>query len=73
MRPGEAPVLEILTQSSVNETAMKLMMCCGRKEQKVLQSVSATEKEGIAESKRASHLYSGLLSATAWILLFKGR
>lgn len=47
MRPGEAPVLEILTQSSVNEIAMKLMTCCVRKEQKVLQSVSATEEGGI--------------------------
>lgn len=73
MKPGETPVLEILTQPSVNETAMKLMMCCGRKEQKVLQSVSATEEEGIAETKRASHLYSALLSATTWSLFFKWR
>jgi len=60
MRPGEAPVLEILTQPSVNETAIQLMMCCGRKEQKMLQSVSATGEEGIVESKRASCLCSAL-------------
>lgn len=31
MRSGDVLVLEILTQSSVNRTAEKLMMCCGIK------------------------------------------
>lgn len=73
MRPGEVPVLEILTQSSVNETAMELITYWGRKEQKVLPSRSVKGEEGIAESTRASHFCSALLSATTWILSCKGR
>lgn len=52
VRPEEASAQGILTQPSVNETAAKLMMRCGRKEQKVLQSVSATEGERRAESQK---------------------
>lgn len=61
VRPEEASAQGILTQPSVNETAAKLMMRCGRKEQKVLQSVSATEGERRAESQK--YLSRALLRA----------
>lgn len=45
MRFRDVFVLEILTQSSVNRTAKKLMMCHGIKEQNVLEWVWATQEE----------------------------
>lgn len=37
MRPEEAPAHGILTEPRVNQTAVKLRVCCGRKEQKGLE------------------------------------
>lgn len=56
MRSGDVLVLEILTQSSVNRTAEKLMMCCGIKNQKVLEWVWATQ----VEEKAGNVLHSAL-------------
>lgn len=56
MRSGDVLVLEILTQSSVNRTAKKLLMCHGIKEQKVLGWIWTTQEEEKAENVLCSAL-----------------